>query len=320
MTYDSANKGVLVRSEGMSGSSFLRLEANESFHAARGGKYAFVDPVTFEEVTVSAIRQDGEALIVLLDDGRIITIEKYFELDNAGQLQPVAHLANTSDLGNEGFEHGGGRNQAGGPVFHNNQSLASSSERLEQEFYPRNGPRSTYLENGRGPISPQNYMDWGFEGEPSARTGYAQSGVMKAGYNPYGSGGPFEMPPSGRGEPFSGPINYSMGRYGGYPSGAPEYYASTSPMGDYGPYPQAGMMGNGGYSGELIRSGLSYGTDTGSFIQSYGGYALAALAGVALTGGLRQSSTDADDDSLSSAITTLTESLDERENAALPTC
>ena len=311
-TNDSAGKEILVRSEGMSGASFLRLEANGSFQAARGGKYVLVDPVTLEEVAVTSLRQDGEALIVLLDDGRILTIEKYFEVDNTGQAQPIAHIANSSELGGERIEYGGELKQAGDLRSHHDQSLASSPERLEQEFYPRNGPQPTYAEKGRGPIPPQDYMGWGVEGDPSARTGYAQSGVMEMGYNPYRSESPFERPPFSGIGPLNQPMNYSMGRYGGNPMGATEYYASPAPMGDYGLYPQTGMMGNGGYSDDLIRNGLSYGTGTGSFIQSYGGYALAALAGVAITGGMRSSSTGASNDVLSSAITNLSESLDER--------
>ena len=317
-TNDSAGKEILVRSEGMSGASFLRLEANGSFQAARGGKYVLVDPVTLEEVAVTSLRQDGEALIVLLDDGRILTIEKYFEVDNTGQAQPVAYIANSSELGGERIEYGGELKQAGDLRSHNYQSLASSPERHEQEFYPRNGPRPTYAENGRGPISPQNYMGLGFEGDPSAWNGYVQSAVMDEGYNLYPSGSSFEKPPFGSIGQSNQQMNYSLGRYGDYPMDATEYYASLAPMGAYGLYPQTGMMVKGGYSNELIRSGPLHGTATGNFIQSYGGYALAALGGAILTEGLKSSSTDSSIDNLNSAITNLAESLDKRQ-AALST-
>ena len=106
MTVDSTGKEILVRSEGASGASFVRLKDSGRFQAAQGGKYAFVDPITFDEIPVSSLRQDGETLIVLLDDGRIIKIDKFFDVDSAGRPRPVANLVNGSDLGADAVENG----------------------------------------------------------------------------------------------------------------------------------------------------------------------------------------------------------------------
>ena len=101
VTNSHSNNDVIVRSEGMSGSTFLRLTGNNNVKAIEGNTYSFIDPNTFEEVEVSFAKQDGDALVVTLVDGRTIIIQGFYDLSEENKFYRLAQLSDNSKLNDQ---------------------------------------------------------------------------------------------------------------------------------------------------------------------------------------------------------------------------
>jgi len=255
VTNSHSNNDVIVRSEGMSGSTFLRLTGNNNVKAIEGNTYSFIDPNTFEEVEVSFAKQDGDALVVTLVDGRTIIIQGFYDLSEENKFYRLAQLSDNSKLNDQTGFFGYDTNSAEVKDDFKGVSFTTTtdSDPFDEFVFgsqPLNFSTSGHLND------PSNVFDGSaFSSNMGVYDGFSQ---INNGY----ANGPFG----------------SAGGFANHPSNVFDGSAFSSNMGVYDGFSQI----NNGYANGPFGSGASYGSSATNPIYRFGSYALAGLTGFVL--------------------------------------
>ena len=255
VTNSHSNNDVIVRSEGMSGSTFLRLTGNNNVKAIEGNTYSFIDPNTFEEVEVSFAKQDGDALVVTLVDGRTIIIQGFYDLSEENKFYRLAQLSDNSKLNDQTGFFGYDTNSAEVKDDFKGVSFTTTTD---------SDPFDEFVFGSQ----PLNFSTSGHLNDPSnVFNGSALSSKMGGyrGFSQINNG-------------YANGLIGSAGGFANHPSNVFDGSAFSSNMGVYDGFSQI----NNGYANGPFGSGASYGSSATNPIYRFGSYALAGLTGFVL--------------------------------------